>query len=275
MKSLVSLSVIAILLGLVPVARVGSQTPPVLGIYVSGWNMVGGPPGTDFSSASFLQQWTPTGYVTPNSAKAVACQGYWAWFNTPATITLPAEATGSTQTCQVRAGWNLIGNPFAGIAQIPNGYPAYYWNAATNKYSLVQAIPAGGAAWLYASETTSISLHYQSTTTPAPATLVISGLYNLGPYRVHVGDSIELLLASAIGYRANVNANFLHLQTAGETGPLSCLGATSCALSLVNQIWIWNAILPGTTSITVSQVCAPATTACANSMEQIEIDIAP
>ena len=55
----------------------------------------------------------------------------------------------SPATCNLAAGWNLIGNPFSTPAQLPSGTTAYYWNATTQSYTVQGFIPVGGAVWIF------------------------------------------------------------------------------------------------------------------------------
>jgi hypothetical protein len=255
-------------------STVQAQTGTAVANYAAGWNMIGGPAGTDFSTAP-LYAYTSGGYVAASGSKAVVCQGYWAYFTDPTTVTLSASSGGASQSCPLQAGWNLIGNPFAGGALLPAGITAYHWNPDAERYDIVQVIPPGAAVWINVSAAGAILLQFVSETTPASSELTISDLTSPGPYRIHVGDTVKLLLASAIGYTANTNAAFLHLESAGFSGPLSCTGDPSCALSLVNQFWIWRAVQPGVTVISVAQVCASAPTPCGGTTQQIHIDIQP
>ena len=272
MKRYLLLSILAVLAASGSAAAARAQAPAVVANYSAGWNMVGGPPGTDFSSSSVLYTYAGGGYLFPITPKAGLCLGYWAFFTSPTTIALPT-ATGPSQSCALQAGWNMVGNPFSGIAQLPPQVTAYHWNPDANKYDIVHAIPPGASVWINAPGATSITLLYLPTVTPAASTLVISDITSPGPYRVHVGDNVELLLPSVVGFTANAGPAYLHLESAGFSGPLSCIGEPSCALSLVNQFWIWRAVAPGVTFISVAPVCIGASPPCGHQIQYIEIDI--
>jgi hypothetical protein len=275
MKRFIALSAALLLVawGLPPTVQ--AQTSTAVANYAAGWNMIAGPTGADFSAAGTLYAYTSSGYVPASSSKAVACQGYWAFFTDATTVTFSDSSGSVSQSCPLQAGWNLIGNPFAGGALLPAGVTAYHWNPDTERYDIVQVIPPGAAVWINVPAAGSILLQIVAETTPASSELTISDLTSPGPYRVHVGDTVKLILASAIGYTANANPAYLHLESAGFSGPLSCIGEPSCVLSLVNQFWIWRALQPGATVVSVAQVCASAPTPCGGTMQQIQIEIQP
>jgi hypothetical protein len=274
MKRFIALSAALVLAVWGLPSTVQAQTSTAVANYAAGWNMIGGPAGTDFSAAP-LYAYTSSGYVAASGSKAMDCQGYWAYFTDSTVLTLSGSDGSASQSCPLEAGWNLIGNPFAGGALLPAGVTAYHWNPDAERYDIVQVIPPGAAVWINSSAAGAILLQFVSETAPASSELTISDLTSPGPYRVHVSDTVKLLLASAIGYTANTNAAFLHLESAGFSGPLSCIGDPSCALSLVNQFWIWRAMQPGMTVIVVAQVCASAPIPCGGTMQQIQIDIQP
>lgn len=267
------IAVLALVVALACAGTAHADLSPVTASYVAGWNMVGGPAGTDLSAASELATWSSNTYVVPPISITQPCQGYWAYFAQPATVTLPA-ATGPTQTCGLQAGWNLIGNPFSGQALLPAGVTGWYWNPSRGAYDSVTAIPPGAAVWLISDSASSITLAYApAAATRTPTTTEIDFLPS-GPVTVHVGDSIKLNLPSATLERATWDSTYLHLDTAGESGDLTCLNDPSCAGSLVSQFWIWHAVAPGNTTITVAPVCISPST-CAATPSQIPVVILP
>lgn len=125
-------------------------------IYTPGYNMVGGPAGSNFGSAEavFSYDNATNAYVNQTasesslSSAAPACTGYFAYFASATTVNLPATSkAGDTATCTLAAGWNLIGNPFASAAVLPSGTTAYHYNGST--YDVVGSIPVGGAVYIY------------------------------------------------------------------------------------------------------------------------------
>jgi hypothetical protein len=257
----------------VPSAR--AQTSGVTASYAAGYNMVGGPAGTDFSAADFMTTYSSSGYTTPASKVASQCQGYWAWFTSPTVVTLNPSATGPTQTCPVQVGWNLIGNPFAGAAALPTGTLAYYWDTAKQGYDQISAIPPGGAAWVYAASSGSITLTIVSTTNVPATTVTIDAFDGAGPFQVHVGDSVKVQVPATTPMQATANPTFLQLETAGVQGDMSCVNTNSCAISLVNRFWIYQAIAAGKTFIVFAPTCLTAHPACGLPEFAIEIDILP
>jgi hypothetical protein len=128
-----------------------AQADIVQVIYPPGWNMVGGPPGTDLSSAVLIETYGPSGYQPQTGWTAAGCQGVWAYFPaaTPAAGSLydiSGSSRGSMATCPLRAGWNLIGNPLRSPAQLPEGVTAFWWDA--DHYQTLTTIPLGGAVWI-------------------------------------------------------------------------------------------------------------------------------
>jgi hypothetical protein len=267
-----AIAILAAILALSGVRTAQASLSPVSANYVAGWNMAGGPVGTDLSGASILATWTSSSYNVPPSAITQICQGYWAYFVQPASVALPA-ATGPTQTCPLQAGWNLIGNPFSGQALLPSGVTGWYWNPDRGAYDSVTAIPPGGAVWLISDSPSSITLTYAPATSRTPTTVEIDFLTG-NPITIHVGDSIKLNLPAVTLYRATTDPMFLHLDSAGLSGDLSCLNDPSCALSLLSQFWIWHATTAGITTITVTPVCTTANP-CTPIPTQIAVTILP
>lgn len=265
-----------LLMGLVAVPALAQTSGTVTVTYAAGWNMAGGPPGTDLSPAVSLNAFQSGGYSMPASARTETCVGYWAYFNSVTRVTLAPSLPGPTQSCPVQAGWNLVGNPFDSPAALPS-VTAYWWDPTVGRYVSVNAIPTGGAAWIYSPVAGSITL--SASTTPAtpqpPISLTLTDASGAGPYQVHVGNLIELLLPSAESQVATTNPLLLQLQGAGVTGDMSCVGDPGCQIGFLNRFWIWKAIRPGTAYISVAPACSQAQPPCAAPARQIQIDILP
>ncbi|MGI8968538.1 MAG: hypothetical protein ACR2GA_05470 [Chloroflexota bacterium] len=261
---------IVLLVGALAPEVAGAQSAPMNVTYASGWNMAGGPPGTSFAGAFALDAYGPTGYVTPSSTTAQVCQGYWAYFTVATAITLPA-AIGPTQTCALQQGWNLIANPFSSSAAISSGVTGYHWNPAEGTYDTVSAIPPGASAWIYSAGPSAVMLQYQRPT----VTLEIDGLTSSGPFTVHVGDSIKLVLPLTTLYKVQVDPTYLHLESSGTSGDLTCAGGTDCAISIVNQFWLYDAVTAGTTVIALNPQCLTAHPACALPSRGLDVVILP
>lgn len=218
---------------------VRAQTPAVH--YVSGWNMVGGPSGTDLSAAQALYVYQAGAYVPAAGTVAAACQGYWAYFPA-ATDVMPASSTLTAQSCSLQQGWNMVGDPFAGMASLPPGITGYRWDPLTAQYLAAMSIPVGGAIWIYTDTARAIDLQLASAasvtiTVPPPPT---------EPVQIHVGQYLTLLVpvsGSGPFWIAKADVAFLQL---AAFGPVS---GTS------NYSYWWQAIAAGSTIITLDPAC--------------------
>jgi hypothetical protein len=120
--------------------------------YAAGWNIVAGPSGTvDSGSASQLYSFPPgsVSYQTlPQGSVLQAGTGYWAYFNAPVTVTLPAGGPGST-TLQIPPGQpTLVGNPGYGTATVSgSGVTLFVYSPATGSYQQTTQLAAGQGAW--------------------------------------------------------------------------------------------------------------------------------
>jgi hypothetical protein len=151
---------------------------------------------------------------------------------------------------------------------------AWYWNPSRGAYDNVTAIPAGGSVWIIASAPSSVTLTYAPSANGRTPTTTEIDFLPAGPITIHVGDSIKLNLSLATLDKATYDPAYLHLDTAGESGDLSCLNDPSCAVSLINQFWVWHAIAAGNTTITVTPVCVSVPT-CAAPSSRIAVSILP
>jgi len=139
-------------------------------IYTPGYNMVGGPPNSNFGSAEAVFSYSSSTNAYNNvtasaqnlSSAPPACTGYYAYFASATAVNLPATSKpGDTAACTLHAGWNLIGNPFASPATMPTGTTAFHWNGTS--YDVVGAIPVGGAVYIYNSGTADTTLTLTAT----------------------------------------------------------------------------------------------------------------
>jgi hypothetical protein len=257
LKCVATLCVVLMLGTLAAPAR--AQTATVSASYAAGWNMVGGPVGTDFSGATALFIYTPNGYDTAPSRQADLCMGYWAYFNTGVTLSLatPGANLGSSLPCDLQPGWNMIGNPFAGVALLPSGTIAFRWDPAIAAYRQVGSIPPGGAVWIYADSATSITLQQG----PPNGSVVINGTMPGGPYPARVGDTVTVVLNGSF-FVASSSSPLLRPVASGRTSGGS-------------YFWSWKALAPGRALIDVSPRCLQATPPCAVAAPSrlIEVDI--
>lgn len=262
-------SLVAIL-ALTATAR-AQVTPTNLVVDPAGWNMVGGPPGTSYAGALAVFAYNGA-YTAVSTTVSDPCAGLWADYSVDTSVTLPAN-TAASQACPLHAGWNLVNNPFPAPATLPVDFTGWHWNRAYDSYDLISTIPAGSSLWIYSDIDQTITLSNSSVVRP-PATVEIDNL-PAAPVTLHVGDDLRLLLPSAIPHQATVaDTNVLVLDSAGETGPLSCVG-TGCALSLVNQFWLWRAVSPGTTTITVVALCTLGNMPCAYQNNTLTVTVIP
>jgi hypothetical protein len=132
-------------------------------LYPPGYSQVGGPAGTNFGSAEAVfaynaasNSYTPVSSTNISSAPPT-CQGYWAYFASAASVAITVTShAGDTATCNLAAGWNLVGDPFGSTALLSAGVTAYHWNGTA--YDTVTAIPLGGAVWIYETAAASVTL---------------------------------------------------------------------------------------------------------------------
>lgn len=156
--------------------------------YSPGWNMVGGPPGTDLSNAQAIEMYAGPDYQVATTKQTALCEGYWAYFATQVSVSLSGTAVGSQQSCPVQAGWTLVGNPFRVPAGLPAGMTAYAWNPTQDSYATVTSIPVGGAVWIYATSAGSVMLQ-ASQASSATATFVFGRQGgNIIPYQVTINS---------------------------------------------------------------------------------------
>jgi hypothetical protein len=134
-------------------------------IYTPGYNMVGGPSNSNFSSAEAVFSYSSSANAYSNvtasaanlSSAPPACTGYFAYFAAATAVNIPATSKpGDTAACTLHPGWNLIGNPFASPATLPTGTTAYHFNGTG--YDTVGAIPVGGAVYIFNGGTADTSL---------------------------------------------------------------------------------------------------------------------
>jgi len=140
---------VTVIAGTVP-----GQTATV--VYPPGYRMVGGPPGSDFSIVEALfsfdagsQSYTDfTSSARSISSAAPNCTGFYGYFAASQAVSLPATSkAGDTAACTLKAGYNLVGNPFASPARLPTGTTGFYFNGTS--YDTVSVIPTGGAVFIF------------------------------------------------------------------------------------------------------------------------------
>lgn len=267
-------AVVVTLIAMIAVpGRALAEIPGLPVTYGPNYNMVGGPTGTDFSAADPLYSFNGSSYVTGPGKIAVGCQGYWAYFVNPTLVTLPLS-TGPTAACPINAGWTMVGNPFSGIAQLPAGMTAFHWNPDENRYDSVSSIPPGGSVWIQSDTAGSVTLTYVPVAAQ-PAQTYGVGDTTTGPVTMHVGDYLKVVLGLYTPSVVTADSNYLHLDSAGISGPLTCLGDPTCSLTMTNQFWIYHALAAGTTALTITPQCAQASPPCGVPTRVIPVNILP
>ena len=276
------LSAIVILLVLAVAApRAHGQTTSATGVYSAGWNMAGGPAGTDFSRAAYLYAWQNGTYVAQSSKVATGCGGYWAYFNTATTVPLAAPSGATSVTCPLQFGWNVVGNPFAVRAILPAGVTAYHWNPQRGDYDVVSTLNPGDAVWIYSPAPGTITLTTTPATatavpaTPVPPTLVIDAFAGAGPYTIHVGDSIRVIVPSIVPSTVSADSNYLTLEGAGVQYELTCIGDPLCQTNPTVQFWTYRSVAAGSTSIAVTPRCGSQAPPCLEPSRLIQLSILP
>lgn len=254
--------VLLALLAVTPNRAHAQTTITVTVTYPAGWNMVGAPSGTVLTALGPLQAWTGTQYEFSSSHTAAACAGYWSDQTAPVTVTFPATTPPATQVCPLQQGWNLVGNPLPGTANIPSDTLAYTTTPGTTAYAQIHSLNAGTAAWIYAATAGSVTFTFQQPSPPPPATLVINNANQTGPYTVHVGDRVELLNNAAYPVTATEDWRFFKLLDAGQTGDATCGTQGQCQFNLANQFWLYQATAAGYTSIRIDPVCPVGQQTC-------------
>ena len=83
--------------------------------YPVGWNIVGGPTGSTFPVTLYGWDSTRQQYTTLSPGTPIqGGQGYWAYFDTPVSIPLTADAEPPSQPLLPGAQWSMVSNPFSG-----------------------------------------------------------------------------------------------------------------------------------------------------------------
>jgi hypothetical protein len=137
--------------------------------YHAGWNLIGGPSGTQLSGdAGGLLTLTPDGgsYENVDSATPLAGgAGYWIYFPTDSEVSLPA-APARAQSLNLTAGvWSLTGNPFSQAVRLSGMDAAFGFDPAQG-YAPLSVLPPGHAAFVYSSTGGALTL------APLPDTIV-------------------------------------------------------------------------------------------------------
>jgi len=123
--------------------------------YRPGWNLVAGGPNSNFAGHTFYHYNNATGiYGSSTEASMQHAFGYWLWLEEALTAYL--NVTNPPLTCQLKAGWNLIGNSTAVPLNLPEGKSCYVYNGSI--YNSADQLQPGEGAWIWSDEDGSIQL---------------------------------------------------------------------------------------------------------------------
>jgi hypothetical protein len=242
-------------------AHASAVEPQPVVRYLPGWQMAGAPPGTDFSQAEALFTYARSGYRTPPTSRATLCQGYWFYAGAPDhwLVPLNGRAPQTAVSCPLRAGWNLIGNPYLAAALLPSDVTAF--TLGPSGYSVVRAIPLGSAVWIYSQTASRLQLTPTSVGAPA-VTIAVPSTSGTATYTLRVGQSLRLIENAATNNLViGVDPHFLALEESGTVG-----GTT---------IWQYRATAAGTTNVLVNLSCFYLHPACLPPTEAIPVHITP
>ena len=192
--------------------------------------------------------------------------------------------TGPTQTCHLTAGWNLLGNPFSGSAQLPAGLTGYYWDPGSQQYLQLNTIPQGGAVYVYATVAEDVILTYQgvpattptgsTTTTTTTAKVVSISDTTTGPITIHVGDQIQVVFTHPNAEVVSYDSLYFNSVAGGATYPTTCYNPNFCVVSIDSTTWVGQAKTIGTTDLTFSPLCYSNSPAgCLFSPHDVKVDV--
>ncbi len=120
----------------------------------AGWNIVAGPTGTAVNGSSgvlYTYQATDNAYESIGAGTPLQSGfGYWAYFNTPGSISLPSVSS-QTQTVSLPAShWVMIGNPGNSPATVTGADIVYTYNPAITSgspYTATTTLQPGQGGW--------------------------------------------------------------------------------------------------------------------------------
>jgi PKD repeat protein len=123
------------------------SVPGVTVTYQSGWNLVAGPTGSTINGASNpLYTWQSgfTSYQTAFTAQAGF--GYWAFFTTPVTVTIPFTGVQSITKALQPSQFIMIGNSSSSPATVTGADIVYAYNPVSG-YQPTTTLQPGQGAW--------------------------------------------------------------------------------------------------------------------------------
>jgi hypothetical protein len=241
--------------------------------YPSAYSIVGGPAGTDFSSAAAFYTYANGQYTAPSSKSATGCTGYWAYFVDPVNVALPLSL-GPTQDCALQAGWNMVGDPFSGAAALPPGVTGWYWNHDRRAYDQVSVIPPGGSVFVNSATGGTITLTYVPAAGHVATEIAITP-DTPGPVTLHVGDSVMVVMLASNPAFVGYDPAYIHADNAGSTYDLTCIGDPACELNPTSTFWLGHATAPGITFLSITPTCRNLSPPCSAPSRIIQLNILP
>jgi hypothetical protein len=136
----------------VPVGALCTSVTGSAVTYPAGWNLIGGPPGAIPTSSTVLYYLPPgsNGYQTlPAGTAMQPGVGYWAYFPSATTTTLPSGGNGSVTVTLPAGQFITIGNPSDGPATVsgPAGLVVLVANPGAGGYTQTTQLAAGQGGW--------------------------------------------------------------------------------------------------------------------------------
>lgn len=132
-----------------------SPTAPTAGtiIYPAGWDLVSGPPGTDFSAAQGLLYTIQPGdsryQSTSPGGGTKSGWGYWALFASDTAVRLPAGSTTPATVTAPAGQFFMIGNPSGSRPATVTGADAVLTYDPIQGYQQATTLPPGRGAWVF------------------------------------------------------------------------------------------------------------------------------
>lgn len=124
--------------------------PPAPGVsvtYQPGWNIVAAQTGASIAGASlplYTFQNGDTVYRTASTTQAGL--GYWAYFNSPSTVTVPFTGPQTITKALQPSQFVMIGNSSSSLATV-SGADVVYAYSATSGYQMATTLQPGQGAW--------------------------------------------------------------------------------------------------------------------------------
>lgn len=130
--------------------------------YPPGWNLVGGPAGSQLAGTSgslYTWQWHDSTYQVVDPAKGLTGgYGYWAYFPSGGSAALGAGGPCTIAVPIGAGGWVLVGNPWPNGTTSVRGVDRVYIYDPASGYTPSTTLHPGQAAWAYAAVATTVAL---------------------------------------------------------------------------------------------------------------------